>query len=217
MTERLNQKDLAVYFIAGTQNTDRPLEEVVFEALRGGVSMFQFREKGAESIHGHQEKLELARKLKKICDSFHIPFIINDDIELALESNASGLHIGQEDIDPEDARIRLGEDKILGVSAYTIEEAETAAEFADYLGVGPMYATSSKSDAKRPVGPERIEQMRKFGIELPIVAIGGIRLEHVKEILHAGADGVSVISSIAQAELPESAAIDFAHAAKISR
>lgn len=217
MTRKFNREELSVYFIAGTQDTERPLEEVVFEALRGGITMFQLREKGPGSIKDPEEKLALAKKLKVLCDSFQVPFIINDDLTLALKSDAAGLHIGQEDVDAEEARRKLGNEKILGVSAYDIEEAEAAAEFADYLGVGPMYATTSKSDAKNAVGPGHIRKFRQLGIQIPIVAIGGIRLEHVKDIMQAGADGVSIISAIAQAELPESAAIDFAAVTKISR
>lgn len=197
---------LAVYFIAGTQNTDRPLPELVFEALRGGVTMFQLREKGEGSLHNEDERLKLARELKELCARFHVPFIVNDDVELALASDADGLHIGQDDIDPVEARGRIGSDKILGISARTLKEAQSASAVADYLGVGPMFATSSKDDAETPVGPERIQEMRNAGITLPITAIGGITLDNAKPILVAGADGISVISAISAAENAEAAA-----------
>ncbi|MFC4735020.1 thiamine phosphate synthase [Bacillus daqingensis] len=197
---------LAVYFIAGTQNTDRPLPELVFEALRGGVTMFQLREKGTGSLQDEDERLVLAKELKELCARFHVPFIVNDDIELALASDADGLHIGQDDADPAEARRRIGAQKILGVSARTIAEAEAAAAVADYLGTGPMYATSSKEDAESPVGPERIQEMRNAGIHLPITAIGGITLDNAKPVLRAGADGVSVISAVSAAENAEAAA-----------
>lgn len=209
MTSPFSPEKLAVYFIAGTQDTTRPLREVVFEALRGGVTIFQLREKGEGSLQGKNERLELALQMKELCGSFHVPFIVNDDVELALNSNADGLHIGQDDTDPEEARRKIGKNKILGVSAYTYQEAREASKYADYLGVGPMYDTKSKADAKKAVGPERIKQMREKNINTPIVAIGGIRPAHLPEILKAGADGVSIISAITRADNPEDAAVEF--------
>ncbi|SDN75339.1 thiamine phosphate synthase [Alkalicoccus daliensis] len=214
MTSLFTRDKLAVYFIAGSQDTARPLREVVFEALRGGVTIFQLREKGEGSLQQENERLELALQMKELCDSFHVPLIINDDVELALQCNADGLHIGQEDMDPEEARKKMGDNKILGVSAYTVAEARSAGKYADYIGVGPMYETQSKADAKSAVGPSRIKMMREEGIQTPIVAIGGIRTDHVSSILQAGADGVSVISAIARAEAPESAAVEFVRETK---
>ncbi|WP_147804028.1 thiamine phosphate synthase [Alkalicoccus halolimnae] len=201
---------LSVYFIAGTQDVSRPLREVLVEAAIGGITMFQLREKGSGSIQEEDKRLALALELKQVCHEYGIPFIVNDDVELALASGADGLHVGQEDLQAADARSKIGSSLILGVSAYTSEEAEQAVrDGADYIGVGPMYATRSKEDAKAVVGPERIEEMRRNGITIPITAIGGIAAEHVKTIISSGAEGVSVISAITAAESPEKAAAAF--------
>lgn len=207
---KFTPRQLSVYFIAGTQDVSRPLKEVLVEAAIGGITMFQLREKGSGSIQKKDKRLALALELKQVCHEYDIPFIVNDDVELALASGADGLHVGQEDLQAADARSRIGSSLILGVSAYTSEEAEQAVrDGADYIGVGPMYATRSKEDAKAVVGPERIEEMRRNGITIPITAIGGIAVEHVKTIISSGAEGVSVISAITAAESPQKAAAAF--------
>jgi thiamine-phosphate pyrophosphorylase len=207
---KFSPPQLSVYFIAGTQDVSRPLKEVLIEAAKGGITMFQLREKGPGSLQRADNRLALALELKQVCREYNIPFIVNDDMELALASGADGLHVGQEDIQAADARSKIGSSLILGVSAYTIEEAEQAVkDGADYIGVGPMYATTSKDDAKAVVGPERIEKMRINGISIPITAIGGIAVEHVKTIISSGAEGVSVISAITAADSPQKAAAAF--------
>ncbi|WP_249777686.1 thiamine phosphate synthase [Paenalkalicoccus suaedae] len=203
----MNVKEaLSVYFICGTQDVVRPLDEILTEALEAGITMFQLREKGEGSIQDKEERYALARRLKQLCSSYHVPFVVNDDVELALEVEADGLHIGQDDGDASKIKGRLPSSMLFGISAYTVEEAEQAIrDGADYIGVGPMYATRSKADAKSAVGPERIRLMRDQGVDLPIVAIGGITTSHVKEIKKAGADGVSIISAIARASSIEKA------------
>ncbi|PTL37391.1 thiamine phosphate synthase [Alkalicoccus saliphilus] len=210
MTGSFSREQLSLYFIAGTQDTSRDFFQVLTEALEGGVTMFQLREKGEKSVQSEEERLHLALKAKEVCSRFKVPFIVNDDAELAVKSGADGLHVGQEDLRASEARKIIGSSAVLGVSAYTIEEAAEAVEAgADYVGVGPMYATFSKQDAKAVVGPERITQMRESGINIPIVAIGGIQPEHTKAILQSGADGISVISAIASSQSPRKAAADF--------
>ncbi|CAM3834440.1 thiamine phosphate synthase [Alkalicoccus chagannorensis] len=211
---KFHKEQLRLYFISGTRDTlRRPLPKVLDEALDGGVTMFQFREKGIGVLLTHQERVDMALKLKARCHDRGVPFIVNDDIKLAEEVDADGVHIGQDDAPADQVRAYLGEDKILGVSAYTVEEAEKAVrDGADYLGVGPMYATSSKNDAKEVVGPERIAEMRRAGITIPITAIGGIMPEHTAVLRQAGADGLSVISAVARQEKPLDAAAVFAWA-----
>ena len=196
---------LSVYFIMGSPNCSIEPEAVLEAAIRGGITFFQFREKGNGRLHG-QEKLSLAKNLQKICKSHSIPFIINDDIDLALELDADGVHIGQEDEPAVEVRKKIG-GKILGVSAHNLYEAKKAiAEGADYLGIGPIYPTATKEDAKPAQGLDFIKELRQTGIDIPLVGIGGITAENAPPIIQAGADGVSVISAISHAENPEKAA-----------
>ena len=192
---------LELYFVLGSPNCDRDPRHVVREAIEGGITFFQFREKGNGSLVD-SEKQALAKDLLSICREHNIPFIVNDDIDLALEIDADGIHIGQEDESVISARERIG-NKILGVSVHNVEEALAAVKAgADYLGVGPMYETSTKTDIREVQGPEVIELIREAGVTLPIVGIGGISQGKAEAIIKAGADGVAVISAISKAESP---------------
>jgi thiamine-phosphate pyrophosphorylase len=184
----------------GSTNCTEDPEKVLFQAINGGISMFQFREKGTDALTGSEKKY-LARKLQKLCKDHGIPFIINDDIELALALNADGVHIGQDDDDAGTVRKILGEGKIVGVSAHTLAEVEKAInDGADYIGAGPIYPTLTKTDAKPVKGTSLLEEVRNSGIMIPIVGIGGITAENARAVIEAGADGVSVITSISLAE-----------------
>ncbi|WP_058303046.1 thiamine phosphate synthase [Gorillibacterium timonense] len=202
---------LRVYFIMGSPNTvGRPPEEVLTEAIAGGITLFQFREKGPGALTG-SAKRELASRLQSICRKAGVPFLVNDDTALAEELNADGVHVGQDDEPAGILRSRLGADKIIGVSAHTLEEARQAVlDGADYIGVGPIYPTSSKPDAEEACGPQLLTDLRSQGIQLPIVAIGGITCLNAAPILAAGANGLSVISAIAGAPDVRQAAADFA-------
>ena len=190
---------LKVYFIFGSNNCLKDPHEVLKESIEGGITIFQFREKGKGALEG-DKKYKLAKELQNICRQQGIPFIVNDDIELALELDADGVHIGQDDDPVEQMRKRIG-DKILGVSAHTIEEARIAIESgADYLGVGPVFPTSTKEDAKAVQGTAFIEELRQTGITIPIVGIGGIKVDNAATVVNAGADGVAVITAISHAE-----------------
>jgi thiamine-phosphate pyrophosphorylase len=200
MNRKLDEK-LEVYFIMGSINCKRNPEMVLREAIAGGIRAFQFREKGKGALSG-MEKRQFALQLKRICHQFGVLFLVNDDVDLALEIDADGVHIGQEDLPVDIARKKIG-NKILGVSVHNIEEAKIAAEHgADYLGVGPIYPTTTKLDIREVQGPSIIKKMRESGISLPIVGIGGITLGRVKPVISAGADGIAVISAIAQADSP---------------
>lgn len=202
---------LQVYFVCGTQDTGlnkKRLLEIVEEACRGGVTCFQFREKGDGTLEG-QQKFELAQQLKQICDKYNVLYIINDDVELAVAVNADGVHVGQEDMRLEDVRNLVGP-KVVGISIHSVEELrKTNVVYADCVGVGPMYATSSKPDAQEPCGPERIAELQSEGLNLPCVGIGGITLDNAPAVLHGGACGVAIISAIAHAENPYEAARQF--------
>ncbi|MBS4211333.1 thiamine phosphate synthase [Neobacillus rhizophilus] len=193
---------LKVYFIMGTANCMKDPIEVLKEAIAGGITFFQFREKGKEALIG-EEKYALAKKLQSQCKEHRIPFIVNDDIELAIRLNADGVHIGQEDEPAETVRRQIGDSKILGVSVHTPEEAEGALSAgADYFGIGPVFPTKTKADAKPSRGTALIEELRSQGIAVPIVGIGGITSENAATVVEAGADGVSVITAISLADSP---------------
>lgn len=196
---KFQREQLTLYFVMGRNNCTKDPCEVLKDAIRGGITMFQFREKGDGSLVG-EEKVQLGKDLQKLCKQHQIPFIINDDVELALQLDADGVHIGQEDGDVSEIRDKIG-DKILGISAHNVEEAKAALEAgADYIGVGPMYETNTKKDIREVKGPIVIQQIRESGVELPLVAIGGIHSGLLKPIVHAGADGIGVISAISKAK-----------------
>jgi thiamine-phosphate pyrophosphorylase len=190
---------LKVYFIMGSPNcTDKP-DRVLKEAIEGGITLFQFREKGIGALTG-DAKVELAKELQQICREHQIPFIINDDIDLAIALNADGVHIGQDDEPVEEVRKKVGLDKIIGVSVHSYDEAFTALEGgADYFGIGPVFPTKTKEDAKPSNGTKLIEELRNKGFSIPIVGIGGITTENAGSVIQAGADGVSVITAISHA------------------
>ncbi|MFC4798731.1 thiamine phosphate synthase [Neobacillus sp. GCM10023253] len=197
---------LKVYFIMGTANCRKDPVEVLKEAIAGGITFFQFREKGEGALIG-EEKYALAKKLQSLCKEHRIPFIVNDDLELAIALDADGVHIGQEDEPAETVRNQIGDNKILGVSVHTPEEAEAALSAgADYFGIGPVYPTKTKADAKPSRGTTLIEELRSQGIAVPIVGIGGITSENAATVVEAGADGVSVITAISLADSPHLAA-----------
>ncbi|WP_226086987.1 thiamine phosphate synthase [Mesobacillus sp. S13] len=195
---------LKLYFIAGSTNCFKDPVKVLEEAIRGGITIFQYREKG-EGCLEKIEKLELGKKLQRLCQGNGIPFIVNDDIELALELDADGVHIGQEDEDTAQVRRKIG-NKILGVSVHNLEEAEKAKlAGADYFGVGPIFPTATKKDTRAVQGTVFLEQLKNFGV--PIVGIGGINADNSGAVMAAGADGVSVITAISQAEDVKEAAV----------
>ncbi|MDG4658024.1 thiamine phosphate synthase [Ectobacillus antri] len=198
ITAKKMRELLPVYFIAGSNNCKENLETVVEQAIQGGITLFQFREKGNDALHGEQ-RYALAQRVQRICQENGVPFIVNDDIELALSLDADGVHIGQEDEAASLVRERIG-NRILGVSVHSVEEAKQAIrDGADYLGIGPIFPTNSKADAKRVQGTVVIEEIRKQHIAIPIVGIGGIHVENANQVIRGGADGISVISAISEA------------------
>jgi len=199
------RKALSLYLIMGTVNTNRKPSTVLEEAISGGITCFQLREKGSGALSG-EKKYALAEELQFICQKAGVPFIINDDIDLALAIHADGVHIGQEDEPAGLVREKVG-DKILGVSVHNLIEADFALKAgADYFGVGPVYPTTSKDDAKAVQGVKFIQELRATGIKIPIVGIGGITANNAGNVIRAGADGISVISAITHDEHPQTAA-----------
>ena len=169
----------------------RTLYEQVEEALKGGATFIQLREKDLTE----EEFLEEAKKIQQLCKKYRVPFIINDNVKLAKEIDADGVHVGQSDMEALDVRAQLGEDKIIGVSARTVEQALLAEKHgADYLGVGAVFQTGTKTDAREVEHSVLKEICSK--VHIPVVAIGGITEDNVKELSGSGINGVAVISAI---------------------
>ena len=195
-----NKELLKLYFICGTTTClGKDLYTVVEDALKGGITLFQFREKGEGALEG-KEKIELAIKLQELCKKYNVPFIVNDDIELALEIDADGVHVGQDDLGVDEIR-KLMPNKIIGLSIGNEEELkQSKVEYVDYVGVGPVYVTQSKDDAGGAIGYEGLELMRKLLPQMPLVAIGGIQTQHIKDVMKTNVDGVSIISAISYSD-----------------
>lgn len=196
--------DLTLYLVVGRADCgERPLAEVVERAVAGGVTLVQLREKTAPS----SEVARLASELLEVLRPRGVPLIVNDDIEATLASGAEGLHVGQEDLSPAEARRLLGHERILGLSVGSPAEAKGAnPAVVDYVGIGPAYATPTKADAGAPLGPGGVAALRALTPTLPACAIGGIKAANAAEILAAGVDGIAVVSAIAGAADPKAAA-----------
>ncbi len=200
---------LQVYFIAGTQdclhlgnNPQKNLLVILEEALKNGITCFQFREKGKNCLQNKEEIFNLAKKAQELCKRYNIPFFINDDIELALKVNATGIHIGQGDKDVNEVIKQIKGKLLLGLSINTLKQAIKAKDIQgiNYFGVGPIYETTSKSDAKQSVGLDLIKNIRSENILKPLVAIGGITQLNTKAILECTCDGVAIISAITKSK-----------------
>nr|WP_325230302.1 thiamine phosphate synthase [uncultured Oscillibacter sp.] len=173
----------------------RTLCEQVEAALKGGVTCVQLREKELEEAAFLRE----ARELSALCRRYGVPFLVNDNVDIALASGADGVHVGQEDMDPAQVRLRAGKDMLLGVSVHTVEEArEAVRKGADYLGVGAMFPTGTKADAERV--PRQILRDICAAVDVPVVAIGGMNRESIPRLSGSGVDGVALVSAIFSAE-----------------
>ena len=190
---------LPVYFIAGTQDIRhlsgdpaQNLLSVLKQALEAGITCFQFRDKGEHSLANQPiAQKALAQQCQALCRTFNVPFVINDDVALALELAADGVHVGQGDMPIETVLART----------HSLVQAQLAQAnpHIDYIGVGPIFPTQSKKDQDPAVGLDFVAYLRQAGITKPIVAIGGVNAESAPRLLGDGADGVAVISAIAQA------------------
>ena len=179
----------------------RTLYEVVRESLDGGVTFLQLREKDLDDVSFYEE----AVKLQEMAKEYGVPFVVNDNVEIAVRMNADGVHVGQSDMEAGDVRALIGPDKILGVSAQTVEQAVLAEKRgADYLGVGAVFPTGSKDDAVE-VTHETLKEICD-AVSIPVVAIGGITYENIHELAGTGICGIAVISAIyAQDHIREAA------------
>lgn len=187
-----DKKDLLLYAV-----TDRAwlhgetLYSQVEKALKGGATFMQLREKNLDEEHFLQEAVEI----KDLCKKYHVPFVINDNVDIAVKMDADGVHVGQSDMEAGDVRAKLGPDKIVGVSAQTVEQAVLAEKRgADYLGVGAVFSTGTKLDAD-DVSYETLKAICE-AVSIPVVAIGGITKDNLMELKGSGIDGIAVVSAI---------------------
>ena len=192
--------DYSIYLVTDRElMSTETLEEAVEQAIIGGCTLVQLREKDCSSFDFYNT----AVKVKEITDKYNIPLLINDRLDIALAVDAAGVHVGQSDLPATVVRKIVGEDKIIGVSTGTLEQALKAQDDgADYIGVGAMYSTGTKKDAK-PTSMEELKKIRE-NISLPIVVIGGINKERVKDFEGMGIDGLAIVSAIiAQKDIVE--------------
>lgn len=198
---KCDKKSLLLYAVTDrTWLSGETLYDQVEKAIKGGVTFIQLREKKLDQ----ESFLNEAIKIQKLCRKYNIPFVINDNVEIARKIDADGVHVGQSDMKAKNVRAIFGADKILGVSAQTVEQAILAEkEGADYLGVGAVFPTGSKADAE-DVGLDTLKEICS-AVNIPVVAIGGIGADNVSKLENSGISGIAVISAIFAAEDIESA------------
>lgn len=183
---------------------NRSLEDIVEEAVRGGVTMVQLREKQLCT----RDFIKEARRLRLLLKPLGIPLIINDRVDVALASDADGVHLGQSDMPYADAMAILGPDKIIGLSVENqLQVLEANILDVDYIGVSPVFSTPTKTDTAPAFGLDGLTQAVSASVH-PVVAIGGINRNNASAVMRAGADGIAVVSAIMAAESPEKAALE---------
>ena len=194
----MNKLDLSLYLVTDKSDNVEKFLKTIEEAIEGGVSVVQIREKTADTLDFYN----LALKVKEITTRYNVPLIINDRVDVALAINAEGVHVGQSDMPCDITRKLVGDDKIVGVSAATIEEAQKAErDGADYIGTGAVFPTSTKDDAPSITKKELKEVVDS--IDIPVVAIGGITLDNASELTDTGIAGLSVVSAIMSSDNPK--------------
>lgn len=197
---KFDKRDLLLYAVTDrTWLKNETLTDVVEKALQGGVTFVQLREKNVEK----KKFLEEAQEIKALCQKYRVPFVINDNVDIAVSADADGVHVGQSDMQAGHVRNLIGENKILGVSVQTVSQAILAEkQGADYLGVGAVFPTDSKADADY-VSYDTLKAICQ-SVKIPVVAIGGINEENVMQLSGAGLWGIAVISAIfAQTDIIE--------------
>ena len=189
---KLDKKYMQLYAVTDRKwLTGRTLEHDVEECLKGGATFIQLREKNMDQA----SLLKEAFIIKDLCRKYNVPFVIDDDVDAAIKCDADGIHVGQSDMEAGDVRAKIGPDKILGVSAHTVEEAVRAEKRgADYLGVGAVFSTTTKLDAC-DVSTETLREICN-AVSIPVVAIGGISHDNILQLKGTGVDGVAVISAL---------------------
>lgn len=201
---------LSVYFVAGSQDFSHldgdnaeNLLNILEQALQAGITCYQFRDKGKNSLENEPEKQrELAIKCRDLCRKYAVPFFIDDNLQMALELDADGIHVGQTDMSPSEIRQLTDKPLLIGLSNNTLEEILSADKMpeVDYCGLGPVFPTNSKEKHNPAIGMAFVKQVREAGVTKPIVSIGGITAQHAPILRQNGADGVAVISAITRAD-----------------
>lgn len=197
-----DKKDLLLYAVTDRAWLgDKTLSWQVEESLKGGATMIQLREKHLD----HEHFLKEAKEIKELCRKYQVPFLINDDVDLAVEVDADGVHVGQHDMEAGEVRKKIGPNRILGVSAQTVEQALLAQQAgADYLGVGAVFPTGTKDDADA-VSIQTLGEICR-AVSIPVVAIGGIGQHNVMQLAGSGICGIAVVSAIyAQTDIQNAA------------
>lgn len=190
----LKSFDVDKYFVMGTKNCQRAPLVVLEEALQAGITLFQLREKGDGALTG-EAYVQFAKACQQLCRTYHVPFLINDDVELAVALQADGVHVGQEDVQIHQFRKRMM-GKIIGVSVHNEQQLHDAVNGgADYVGIGAIFTTQSKQDHTH-ADIAFLQRAKQLYPNLPVVAIGGITCETSDYVRKHGADGVAVISAI---------------------
>ena len=199
--KKFDSKFLEAYFICGTQDLqqNQTLPGLLEQALEAGITAYQFREKGINSISDKSARLTMAQELHHLCQKYNVPFIIDDDVQLAKSVHAEGIHVGQDDENISQVIKEAKNTMFVGYSCSTLAEIETAnqIEGIDYYGSGPVFATQSKDDADPVIGLAELSKLVKHSSR-PIVAIGGIEEKDLPAIAQTNASGASVISMITQ-------------------
>lgn len=193
---KCDKKTMLLYAVTDRAWTGRQsLYEQVEAALKGGATCIQLREKDLNEEDFLRESIEMAA----LCKKYKVPFLINDNVEIAIKCHADGVHVGQKDMKASQVRQRVGKDMIIGVSAHSVEEAlEAVKSGADYLGVGAVFSTSTKSDAE--VLSRQVLRDICSAVDIPVVAIGGISKANISQLSGTGVDGVALVSAIFAAE-----------------
>lgn len=190
--------DLSLYLVTDKSDDVEKFLKTIEEAIKGGVTVVQIREKTAETLDFYN----LALQVKEITTKYNVPLIINDRVDVALAIDADGVHVGQSDMPCDVTRKLIGNDKILGVSAATIPEAKKAQEDgADYIGTGAVFPTATKDDAPK-ITKKDLKEIAN-SIDIPVVAIGGINLNNVNELKDTDIAGISVVSAIMSSDNPK--------------
>ena len=186
-----NLKDIDFYFITDSELSKNGIYSDVDNAVKAGCKIVQYREKN-KSI---KEMIDEGKQLRELCDKRAI-LLVDDRVDIALAINADGVHIGQQDMPFETAKKLLGNKKIIGLTVHNLEEAQKAERIgADYVGLAPIFKTGTKEDARDPIGPEMIKKVREK-VSIPIVAVGGINKENIRDVIEAGADSIVSIYAI---------------------
>ncbi len=198
-------RNFGLYFITDSRLTKKSSVEDVNSAVKAGVKIVQYREKGLSA----GQMIKEAEEIKKICKKHNALLLVNDRVDIAIAVGADGVHLGQGDMPYQHARKLLGKGKIIGLSAHSAKGALHSQKIgADYIGIGPIYHTSTKKDAKAPTGITPIIQL-KNKLKIPLVAIGGINEANIDEVLKAGAKNIAVISGIVTKDNVEKAVRNF--------